>query len=151
MNPSTYRDRMREKIFSLHPEAMTGDIRAVMENLMPTFDNLSLKVGQDSIAESEWWLFYNPEDRAKLNDPKKRDSVLRRVRLAIHELRTEYGAPILSSDSGYWLCRDQSEADFYIGQLEHTVKSMSSSYYRTYHKMKGTLEATSSFFELMTN
>lgn len=151
MNFSNYRERMKNKIISLHPENMTGDIRAVMENLMPTFDDEYLQIEQDAIAQSEWWLFYNSDDRRKINDPKKRDSVLRRVRLAINKLRTEYGAPILSNDKGYWLCREQSEALLYIGQLEHTVKSMSSSYFRTYNKMKGTLESTSSFFELMNN
>ncbi len=136
-----------QRLQSMKIDEMTAEERAVMAALRPTFYTQEKKTQRD-IVLSERWLGCHPKHEKDIVQ-NELETTTRQVRQIINDLRTKYHAPILSDESGYWICRSQEEAEQFITRMEQKVKSTTKAYYSTYGAMKEALNIQSSFFEAL--
>lgn len=76
------------------------------------------------------------EVEAGVRKEKDLESTKRNVRQILRDLRVDYGIPVISSNSGYWLPRTQKEVDAYVDRKEGEARASAASYFETFRAVR---------------
>lgn len=146
-------DAYLEKINSIMRAAsqrndMTQEMIIVMNAIVVATQRRS-KVSQREIANSEPWLGCHGKFEGDIvARNKQHESTLRQVRQIVHDLRVDFGIPIISDRNGYWIPTTEGEANAFIERLEAETKASIASKAQTYKALRNSLNVhQSSLFE----
>ena len=98
------------------------------------------KISQRDIANSEPWLGCHGKFEGDIvSRNKQHESTLRKVRQIVHDLRVDFGIPIISDRHGYWIPTNEDEANAFIERLEAETKASIASKAMTYKALRNSL------------
>lgn len=100
-------------------------------------------VTQKEIAESFQWKKANPEG----HEDTHIDTITRKVRKAVHNLRVTHRLPILHNNEGHFLPSCEQDIQDFITRLELEAKGRAASTMNTYRVMKDIVGVSSNLFE----
>lgn len=148
--PDTYFEKINRSIQEAHRRRgeMTQEMIIVMDAIVAATRS-NRKVSQREIADSEPWLGCHTKFEGELiAKNKQHESTLRQVRQIIHDLRVDFGIPIISDHNGYWIPTNESDANAFIERLEAETKASIASKAQTYKALRNSLNVQqSSLFE----
>ena len=88
-----------------------------------------------SQSTTAWALFGYSTEREK-----------RKTRKIIHELRVDFGVPIISGPYGYRLAQDEDELFLFCKEIERKAKAATKSYFETFRAMAKNLPGQTGLF-----
>lgn len=145
-----YFEKINEAIHNAHNrrDEMTEEMVIVM-NAVINATRAKQKISQREIADSEPWLGCHGKFEGDIvARNKQHESTLRQVRQIVHDLRVDFGIPIISDRNGYWIPTTEGEANAFIERLEAETKASIASKAQTYKALRNSLNVhQSSLFE----